>query len=131
MIEYEELCAALDRYVARSGGAPSRNAPTSAAQPAAPRAPLSMSNSPARSAAPAVAAPSVYEPPTSEVELPPLEHHDELHDPDLPSLSGPHEDDHTHVGSGPLSPPPLAPAPHHDEHSNEIDIGDVLSDDEL
>ena len=124
MIEYEDLCAALERYVARTGGAPSSASARPQAQANAPRAPLAMTTSPTRTPAP-----NAYEPPTNEVELPPLQHHDEAHDPDFGhALGGQHEDDATHVGSGPNAPPPLAPA---DEHSNEIDIGDVLSDDEL
>jgi hypothetical protein len=128
MIEYEDLCAALERYVARTGGAaPLAEMPR---QANAPRQPMQMTTSPQRTAAP-----SVYEPPTSEVELPPLQHHDEEHDPDLAgdlgghALAGQHEDDATHIGNAPGAPPPLAPAA--DDPSNEIDIGDVLSDDEL
>ncbi|HEY2748707.1 MAG TPA: hypothetical protein VGL86_29005 [Polyangia bacterium] len=101
MIPYEELVAALDRYVARNGGTPqSAHAPASSAMPA-------------------------FAPP------PPVEHYDEHHDPDLHgglAGHGGHEDggeDATHVGAA------TAPAASHEDHSNEIDIGDVLTDDEL
>src|SRR5437868_6899365 len=119
MIEYEELCAALDRYVARTGGVVSPR-PMAAAPASVPAPP------PKRAAMPA---PSPLEPPMKEQSLPPLSHHDEPHDPDFGALGGHHDDDATHVGSGPGAPRPAA---HGDEeHSNEIDIGDVLSDDEL
>jgi hypothetical protein len=127
MIPYEELCAALDRHAERHGGIP--GSPAHAPQPSAPRAPLSMSPSPARSQVARPAAPS-YEPPAHDVELP--SHHDEPHDPDLGHFQplGGVEDDATHVGGAPhAAPPPLAPAG--EDHSNEIDIGDVLADDEL
>jgi hypothetical protein len=95
MIPYEELVAALDRYVARNGGTPSSA-----------RVPASAGGAPA----------AAYAPPAA---------YDEPHDPDMPGLAS-HgaSDDATHVGAssgGGMS----------DEHSQEIDIGDVLSDDEL
>jgi hypothetical protein len=102
MISYEELVAALDRYVARNGGTPQS------------------AHAPAGHAAPAFAPP------------PAIEHgYDEHHDPDMPPLvgHGGHEEggeDQTHVGSSPATP-----AASHEDHSNEIDIGDVLTDDEL
>ncbi|HXU68068.1 MAG TPA: hypothetical protein VN947_02005 [Polyangia bacterium] len=108
MIPYEELVAALDRYVARNGGTPqSVHAP--AGHAAAP-----------------------------EFAPPPIAHYDEPHDPDLHGGHAMHggigghgaEEDATHVGASPGgAPPPLQPAP--EDHSNEIDIGDVLADDEL
>lgn len=107
MIPYEELVAALDRYVARNGGTPmSARAPAGGA---------------AAYAAPAYAAP---EPAVHDVDL---QSYDEHHDPDM---GHGHEEDATHVGASPGStPPPLQPVA--DEGSNEIDIGDVLADDEL
>jgi hypothetical protein len=103
MIPYEELVAALDRYVARKSGAP---IPTSAASIPAP--------SRAAAATPAYAAPAPARAPAF----------DEEHDPDLPPLQ--HEDaDSTHVGSSPSGARPQTL----DDH--EIDIGDVLSDEEL
>jgi len=106
MIPYEELVAALDRYVARNGGTPqSAHVPASALS---------------------VPAPSQYEPPTNEVRLPSARF-DEPHDPDLPALGSQGGEDSTHVGG--LPPPPLSPIS--DEHSNEIDLGEILSDDEL
>src|SRR4051812_7647750 len=128
MIPYEELVEALDRYVARNGGTPqSARVPASAAPMAPP---------PARAAVPTpapVAAPSEYEPPTHEVHLP-SGAFDEPHDPDLAPLggSGQHDEgDAPHVGSMPggAMPPPLQPV--HEDHSNEIDIHDVLDDDEI
>jgi hypothetical protein len=119
MIEYDELCAALERYAARTGGqAPSTRPPT-APQP-----------SPARAAK--VAASRAPEPAprrleaTKETALPPLSHHDEPHDPDFPTLSAHHDEDSTQVGGVPVVRPRGI-----EEHSNEIDLGDVLSDDEL
>jgi hypothetical protein len=114
MIPYEELVAALDRYVAKHGGTPmSARAPASAAMPSfAPP--------------PAVSAPAYDEHATRESELPA---YDEHHDPDLPHGG---DEDATHVGAatgGAASPPPLAPVS--EDQSNEIDIGDVLTDDEL
>jgi hypothetical protein len=98
MIPYEELVAALDRYVARNGGTPqSAHAPAGHASHAD----------------------QAFAPP------PAVEHgYDEHHDPDMHGIvgSGAHEEhneDATHVGAS------------HDDHSNEIDIGDVLTDDEL
>jgi len=102
MISYEELVQALDRYVARNGGTP-----MSARAPAG--------------AAPAYAAP---EPVAHDVDM---QSYDEHHDPDL---AHGHDEDATHVGASPgAAPPPLQPVA--DEGSNEIDIGDVLTDDEL
>jgi hypothetical protein len=120
MIEYEELCAALERYVARTGGAatgarPGAPAPQPSQAPAA-RTPH-MTAPAAPHARPSAPLPGQYEP-TKETALPPRTHHDEPHDPDFGRLGGHHDDDATHVGSGPA-----------EEHS--IDIGDVLSDDEL
>ena len=113
MIPYEELVAALDRYVARNGGTPmSARAPGSAAP---------------SYAAPEYAAPEYAAPEAAghDVDLPSFDEH---HDPDMPHG---HEEDATHVGASPggASPPPLQPVS--DEGSNEIDIGDVLADDEL
>ena len=105
MIPYEELVAALDRYVARNGGTPmSARASASAPPP------------------PAYAAP---EPPAHEVDL---GGYDEHHDPDMHMPQG-HEEDATHVGASPGAAPSMQPVS--DEGSNEIDIGDVLADDEL
>jgi hypothetical protein len=94
MIPYEELVAALDRYVARKSGA---SVPAARAASASPRA---------VAPAPAVS-------------------FDEAHDPDLPPLAAQHEEDSTHVGSAApgARPPSLV--------DHEIDIGDVLSDEEL
>src|SRR4051794_8662734 len=108
MIPYEELVAALDRYVARNGGTPQSVRAS------------------ASSFAPSAA--EHHEEAPHDV---PMDSFDEAHDPDLhPGLSS-HggEEDATHVGASPL-PPPLQPG-HGDDHSNEIDIGDVLADEEL
>jgi hypothetical protein len=96
MIPYDELVAALDRYVARKNGAPLPAARTAA---------------PVISAAPVPA----YRPPASAF--------DEEHDPDLPPLQ--HEEDSTHVARSPGGDRPVS------IDSHEIDIGDVLSDEEL
>jgi hypothetical protein len=90
MIPYEELVAALDRYVARNGGTPQ-----------------------------SVHAPAGHAAPAHEVAF------DEPHDPDLHASISPRggEEDATHVGSSGSDVP--------EDHSNEIDIGDVLADDEL
>ena len=119
MIPYEELVAALDRYVARNGGTPqSARAPAGGAMP---------------SFAPPPAVEAHHdEPPAHDVDLPAFDEH---HDPDMPGLSG-HggEEDATHVGASPGTgslPPPLQPVHNEDDHSNEIDIGDVLTDDEM
>ncbi len=117
MIPYEELVAALDGYVAR-GRAPlaqsERAAPIAIGAAPAGRAPAAP---PSRPQAPIVAH-------SEEVDL---GHYDEAHDPDLPALGGQHEEDSTHVGAMPLTSPPR----HHEEHGDEIDIGDVLADDEV
>jgi hypothetical protein len=117
MIPYEELVEALDRYVARNGGTPqSARAPSAAAMPAfAPP--------------PAMAAPAYDEPPPHDVELPAFDEH---HDPDLPPV-GAHggEEDATHVGAMPGGSPPPPVREGGEDHSNEIDIGDVLTDDEM
>lgn len=108
MIPYEELVAALDRYVARNGGTP-QSVRGSSYAPAA--------------------QPHDDEAHAADV---PMGSFDEPHDPDMPRLSG-HggEEDATHVGAavGSPLPPPLQPSG--EDHSNEIDIGDVLADDEL
>jgi hypothetical protein len=96
MISYEELVAALDRYVARNGGTPQSVRGSAAA------------------AAPA------YAPPAHEVSF------DADSDPDMPSIGHDGGEDATHVGA---SPETAQRAP--EDHSNEIDIGDVLADDEL
>ena len=119
MIAYEELVAALDRYVARNGGTPQ-----SARLPAGGAAP-------SFAPPPAVEAAHHDESPAPGVDLPAFDEH---HDPDLPGI-GAHggDEDATHVGASPGSgslPPPLAPVGGED-HSNEIDIGDVLTDDEM
>lgn len=106
MIPYEELVAALDRYVSRNGGTPQ-----SVLGPA--------------SSGRAAAAPPAEEPPPPVV-------YDEPHDPDLAPSLGAHgdEDDRTHVGAMPgAAAEPMAQVI--DEGSNEIDLGDVLSDEEL
>jgi hypothetical protein len=107
MIPYEELVAALDRYVARNGGTPQ-----SARMPAG--VPQST--------------PAHDEPPAHEVSLA----YDEHHDPDRHGIAG-HggDEDATHVGASPAAgalPPPLSPVA---DESNEIDIGDVLADEDL
>jgi hypothetical protein len=107
MIPYEELVAALDRYVARNGGTPmSARAPSGGAMPAY--------------------APPAVEAPAHDVDM--GGGYDEHHDPDMPHGG---DEDATHVGAahGGAVPPPLQPVS--DEGSNEIDIGDVLTDDEL
>jgi hypothetical protein len=109
MIEYEELCAALERYVARTAGGSSPRA--TAAQP-------SLARPPQITASPLRGASAPLDPPTKEVAMPPLSHHDEPHDPDFGALQ--HGEDATHVGGRPQ-----------EEEHNEIDIHDVLSDDEL
>ena len=83
MIPYEELVAALDRYVAKNGGTPmSARAPASSAMPAfAPP--------------PAVSAPAYDAHSTRESAMPP---YDEHHDPDMPHEGG---EDATHVGASP------------------------------
>src|SRR5437899_7023765 len=103
MISYEELVAALDTFVARNGGTPQ-----SARAPAGYTAPP-----------PVVEA---HDLPGHDVELPSFDEH---HDPDLAHGA---EEDATHVGASPGGaslPPPLQPIAG-DDHSNEIDIGDVL-----
>lgn len=111
MIPYEELVAALDRYVTRNGGTP---------QSVYARAPMGAPAAPAAEAY----APSAHEPAAVV--------YDEPHDPDLaPSLGEHGDEDATHVGAlpGEAAPQPLQPVV--DEGSNEIDLGDVLSDEEL
>src|SRR5581483_7728681 len=101
MISYEELSAALERYRARTHGE------------AAPPAHLS-----APPAAHAYSAPPAFdEPPTGEVPMPEetAQHH---------PLGA--DDESTQVGGmpGTAGAPPQAPLS--DEHSNELDIHDVL-----
>ncbi|HEX4459431.1 MAG TPA: hypothetical protein VIA18_15735 [Polyangia bacterium] len=127
MIPYEELVAALEGYVAR-GRAPlaqsERAAPIAigtASSGRAPAAPAFVPPSPSRPQAP---------PPVMHSEEVDLGHYDEAHDPDQLPLGGQHEEDSTHVGAMPLTSPPR----HHEEHGehgDEIDIGDVLTDDEV
>jgi hypothetical protein len=112
MIPYEELVAALDLYVARNGGTPqSTRARAPSLEPPRPLAPPAL------------------EPPTSEIALPSF---DEPHDPDLPSFGAHGDEDATYVGASPGGgrplPPPLSPVG--EDRSNEIDIGDVLTDDD-
>src|SRR5690242_11943617 len=109
MIPYEELVAALDRYVARNGGTP-QSVRASAS---------SFESAPAEH----------HDLPASDV---PMGSFDEPHDPDMPGLAS-HgaEDDATHVGGMPGAAPLPPPVQSGDDHSNEIDIGDVLADDEL
>jgi hypothetical protein len=123
MIPYEELVAALDGYNARG------RAPLSQSERAAP---IAIGAAAPRAAARASGAPSFVPPSPSRPQpaaLPPevdFGHYDEAHDPDLPALGGhEHEEDSTHVGAMPLSAPPS-----HAEH-DEIDLGDVLTDDEV
>ena len=107
MIPYEELVQALDRYVARNGGTPQSARAPASAHP--------------------VSAPVYDEPPAQDVGI---DVFDEPHDPDLHGHGG--GDDATHVGASPggaALPPPLSPVA--EDPSNEIDIGDVLSDDDL
>jgi hypothetical protein len=107
MIPYEDLCAALDRYNARVGGAtPQPYAAPSQAQAHAyaPQQPPSPPPRPQRVEAP--------EPPTGEHELPPL---------DAGHGHGEYEDEHTIAGGQPV--------PQYDDgRSNEIDIDDLLHD---
>lgn len=120
MIPYEELVAALDGYNARG------RAPLSQSERATPIAiGSSAPAAAARASAPAFVppAPSRPQPAALPAEVD-LGHYDEAHDPDLPILGG-HEEDSTHVGAMPLSAPPS-----HAEH-DEIDLGDVLTDDEV
>ena len=105
MIPYEELVAALDRYVARRGGTPASVRPSATAAPSPPSQPM-----------------TTGDPATSQTSMPPLSY-DEHRDPDMPR--GQHDEDATHVGASPG-------AVHEGEdHPDEIDIGDVLTDDEL
>jgi hypothetical protein len=141
MIPYEELVDALDRYVARNGGTP-QSARASASSGA--------SASGAGASAPAFAPPAPGDAHAgARADAHAVEAHghgdelpahdldpagfDEPHDPDLPVFGG-HggDEDATHVGASPAGsalPPPLSPV--HDDPSNEIDIGDVLSDEDL
>ncbi len=59
--------------------------------------------------------------------------YDEAHDPDLPGIGDHADEDATHVGASPgvVSPPAQQVVRVVDDQSNEIDIGDVLSDDDL
>jgi hypothetical protein len=109
MISYEELVEALDRYVAKNGGTPMS------------------ARASASSASPSFAPPPAVEAPAHDIDM--AGGYDEPHDPDMPRGG---EEDATHVGAsvgGSSMPPPLQPV--HDEGSNEIDIGDVLTDDEM
>jgi hypothetical protein len=123
MIPYEELVEALDRYVARNGGTPQSARASSAAAPA-------FAPPPAFATPPAHGDADGVELPAHDVGVAAF---DEPHDPDLPVFGG-HggEEDATHVGASPggsALPPPLSPV--HEDPSNEIDIGDVLSDEDL
>src|SRR5262249_8260275 len=101
MIPFEDLSAALDDYVARTrGGAPAAPQRGSSAPP-----------------------PSADDPPTTETQLP----MDAM--PSIRSHGG-GEDDATHVGGMASSSDPQPLEPVFDDRSNELDIGDVLSDDE-
>lgn len=117
MIPYEELVQALDRYVARNGGTPmSARAPSSAG-----------AAMPSFAPPPAVEAGAHDDEAAHDSALP---SYDEPHDPDLPRGG---DEDATHVGASPgagASRPSPTPS-HSDDASNEIDIGDVLTDDEL
>jgi hypothetical protein len=116
MIPYEELVAALDGYIARG------RAPLSQSERAAP---IAIGTAPIGRAPAAPPMPSRPQPAAMSEEVD-LGHYDEAHDPDLPALGGQHDDDSTHVGAMPLTSPPRT----HDDH-DEIDIGDVLTDDEV
>src|SRR4051812_42041739 len=109
MIPYEELVAALDRYVAKNGGTPmSARAPASAGMPA-------------------FAPPPAVEEPAHDIDM--AGGYDEHHDPDMPRGG---DEDATHVGASPRRgsvPPP--PQPVRDEGSTETDTGDALTDDEM
>ena len=127
MIPYEELVAALEGYVARG------RAPLAQSERAAP---IAIGTAPS-GRAPAFVPPSPSRPQTSPVmhsEEVDLGQYDEAHDPDqLAPLGGQHEEDSTHVGAMPLTSPPRHHTEHgeHGEHGDEIDIGDVLTDDEV
>jgi hypothetical protein len=114
MIAYEELVAALDRYVARNGGTP-----MSARAPSSSGAGMTASAPPPTSA-------HDYGHDAHAAHESAFPSYDEHHDPDMPS------EDATHVGASPGGsslPPPLSPVA--EDASNEIDIGDVLADDDL
>jgi hypothetical protein len=120
MIAYEELVAALDRYVARNGGTPmSARAPSSSgAGMTASAPPPTSAHDYGHDAHDAHDAHGAHESA--------FPSYDEHHDPDMPS------EDATHVGASPGGsslPPPLSPVA--EDASNEIDIGDVLADDDL
>jgi hypothetical protein len=75
MIPYEELCAALERFVARNGGG--------------------------------------AEPRTAEHQMPPI------------AAGAMDEEEHTSVGA------PIGSQTIYDDHSNEIDVGDVITDEDV
>ncbi len=110
MIPYEDLCAALDAFAGRTHvPPPARHSDEDTMH--------------GRSAH----APSHYDPPTSDVELPeaPIEGiHSRGHGED--------GEEATHVGdlhgNAYEAPAPLEPV--FDDKSNELDIGDVLSDED-
>jgi len=106
MIPYEDLCAALEAYQARTGGAP-RPGREAGAPAAMMPPPMAMPREP-----PPL---DLGDPPTAEVSLP--------GDP-LPSISSSmsgDDEDGTQVG-------PMQPV--YEDRSNELDIGDVLADEE-
>lgn len=109
MISYEELSAALERYRARTHGGAPRPAHLSAPPPAAPHYAYA-------------APPPLDDPSTAEVDLP----HETAHHA---ALGG--EEEQTQVGELPGAPGAPPSAPLSDEHSNELDIHDVLSDEEI
>ena len=97
MIPYDQLCAALEAYAARTRGQePPSRSPSSSYQPQA---------NPA------------YDPPTTEVQMP--------DDPQASLRSRMTDEEGTHMDGMPESPQPV-----YDDKSNELDIGDVLSDEE-
>jgi hypothetical protein len=105
MIPYDDLCAALEAYATRTRGAAAGTRPPPSAQ-------AGVASS---------AEPGGYDPPTADVMMP---------DGEAPvagrrSRSGGEDEEGTHMDG---MPPPLAPV--FDDKSNELDIGDVLSDEE-
>ena len=106
MISYEELSAALERYRARTRGEAAPPAHLSAPPPAAYSAPP----------------PPFDDHTTGEAALP----EDTAHHV---ALGG--DDESTQVGGLPGTPGAPPQAPLSDEHSNELDIHDVLSDEEI